>query len=107
MTRTQTTLAALIALAASLAPHGAYAQSPGPGWFPTGEWQCGPYVRIITSTDGGQGVNFEVRGAWFDNNYTFRRGQLFYNGVPCGAIDRPFGFGPPPRRDVRAPEPED
>src|SRR5262249_17993388 len=27
------------------------AQQVAPGWFATGEWQCGPYVRIITSTD--------------------------------------------------------
>jgi hypothetical protein len=83
----------------------ATAQQPAPGWFPTGEWQCGPYVRIITSTDGNMGVNFEVIGAWFNNNYTFRRGQLFYNGTPCGAIGRPFGFGEPPRRKAKLDEP--
>jgi hypothetical protein len=90
------------------APTLAAAQQPAPGWYPTGEWRCGPYVRIITSTDGGMGVNFEVIGAWFNNNYTFRRGQLFYNGVPCEAIGRPFGFGPPPRRNVQVePDQED
>ena len=80
----------------------AYAQAPG--WTPTGEWQCGPYVRIITSTDGGMGVNFEVIGAWFNNNYTFRRGQLFYNGIPCGALGRPFGFGQPRKAQFDEPE---
>jgi hypothetical protein len=89
------------ALALCLAlPTIAAAQQPAPGWFPTGEWQCGP-VRIITSTDGWAGVNFEVRGAWFDNNYTFRRGQLFYNGLPCLAVGRPLGSSEPPRRKAR------
>jgi hypothetical protein len=37
---------------------------PATGWFATGEWQCGPYVRIITSTDGRDGMDFLVIGAW-------------------------------------------
>jgi len=102
---TRTLIAA--AFTAAMLAQPATAQQPAPGWFPTGEWQCGPYVRIITSTDGNMGVNFEVIGAWFNNNYTFRRGQLFYNGVPCGAIGRPFGFGEPPRRKARLEEPEE
>ena len=96
-------LAAAIAGAATAAT----AQQPAPGWIPTGEWQCGPYVRIITSTDGSMGVNFEVIGAWFNNNYTFRRGQLFYNGTPCAALGRPFGFGEPSRRKAKLDEPEE
>jgi hypothetical protein len=98
---------AILALVAASVPQPANAQQPAPGWSPTGEWRCGPYVRIITSTDGGFGVNFEVIGAWFNNNYTFRRGQLFYNGTPCAAIGRPFGFGEPPRRNVQLNEPEE
>jgi hypothetical protein len=35
----------LLVLVAALASP-ANAQSPGPGWTPTGEWQCGPHVRI-------------------------------------------------------------
>jgi hypothetical protein len=30
-----------------------------PGWRATGEWQCGPYVRIITSVDGFGGMDFD------------------------------------------------
>jgi hypothetical protein len=74
----------------------AKAQPVAPGWTPTGEWQCGP-VRIITSTDGGFGIDFFVVGAWFDNHFTLRRGQLFYNGAPCVAVGSPIG-GPQPRR---------
>src|SRR5215813_15292921 len=62
------------ALALSLiAVQPAPAQQVAPGWFATGEWQCGPYVRIITSTDGRDGMDFLVIGAWFDNHYTLRR----------------------------------
>jgi hypothetical protein len=68
-----------------------------PGWYETGGWQCGPHVRIITSIDGGDGIDFFVIGAWFDNHYTLRRGQFYYNGVPCAAFGHPFG-PPPPRR---------
>ena len=58
------------ALALSLiAVQPAPAQQVAPGWFSTGEWQCGPYVRIITSTDGRDGMDFLVIGAWFDNHY--------------------------------------
>lgn len=97
---------AILAALALLVATPAIAQQPAPGWFPTGEWQCGPYVRIITSTDGNMGVNFEVIGAWFNNNYTFRRGQLFYNGIACGAIGRPFGFGAPQQRVKHEPDEE-
>jgi hypothetical protein len=64
-------------------------------WRETGGWQCGPFVRVTTSIDDIDGIDFFVRGAWFDNHYTLRRGELFYNGVPCA----PFGFpfGPPPK----------
>jgi hypothetical protein len=65
------------------------------GWRPTGGWQCGPHVRITTSIDGRDGIDFFVTGAWFNNHFTIRRGDLYYNGVACA----PFGFpfGPPPR----------
>jgi hypothetical protein len=72
----------------------ASAQSPGPGWLPTGEWQCGP-VRIVASVDGFGAVNFQINGAWFDNNYTLRRGQLYYNGMPCATLGRPMAFATP------------
>jgi hypothetical protein len=83
-----------------LAVRPAPAQVPqvAPGWFITGEWQCGPHVRIVTSTDGGDGVDFLIIGAWFDNHYTLRRGQLYYNGTPCAAFGNPIG-GPAPRRE--------
>jgi hypothetical protein len=70
-----------------------------PGWTATGEWQCVP-VRVITSIDGFSGIDFYVKGAWFDNHYTFQRGQLYYNGVPCVAVGNPIG-GPAPRESVR------
>jgi hypothetical protein len=44
---------------------------------------------------------FSSKGAWFDNHYTIRRGQLYYNGIPCVGLGDPFGFGPPPRRKVK------
>jgi hypothetical protein len=83
---------ALVALALSLiAVQPAPAQQVAPGWFATGEWQCGPYVRIITSTDGRDGMDFLVIGAWFDNHYTLRRGQLYYNGIPCTLFEPHHG----------------
>jgi hypothetical protein len=88
----------IITLAFVLAASSAQAQAPqvAPGWFVTGEWQCGPNVRIITSTDGGDGIDFLIIGAWFDNHYTLRRGQLFYNGTPCAVFGNPFGLPPNP-----------
>lgn len=76
------------------------AQQVAPGWFAAGEWQCGPYVRIITSTDGRDGMDFLVIGAWFDNHYTLRRGQLYYNGIPCTLFGTP-PWGPPIKLDER------
>ena len=61
------------------------AHAQNPGWIPTGEWQCGP-VRIVVSIDGYGAMDFFVAGAWFDNHYTVRRGQLFYNSVPCASL---------------------
>jgi hypothetical protein len=46
------------ALALPLTAAPAVAQQTAPGWFATGEWRCGPYVRIIISTDGGEGIDF-------------------------------------------------
>jgi len=74
----------------------AYAQAPG--WIPTGEWQCGPNVRIVVSIDGYGAMNFFVAGAWFDNNYTVRRGQLFYNSIPCASVGNVWPPQPPPRK---------
>jgi hypothetical protein len=74
----------LTALALALAISAAHAQAPG--GTPTGEWQCGPHVRITVSFDGRDGQDWLVKGAWFDNHYTVRRGQLFYNGAPCLAV---------------------
>jgi hypothetical protein len=69
------------------------ARAQTPGWHPTGEWQCkGGIVRIISSTDGRGAVNFEIKGAWFDNHYTLRRGNMFYNGTPCITIGDPMAF---------------
>jgi hypothetical protein len=83
----------------AIKPAAAQVPQVAPGWFVTGEWHCGP-VRIITSTDGGDGIDFLVIGAWFDNHYTLRRGQLFYNATPCVAVGMPIG-GPAPRRGER------
>jgi len=77
----------------------AYAQTPG--WIPTGEWQCGPNVRIVVSIDGYGAMNFFVRGAWFDNNYTVRRGQLFYNAIPCASVGNVWPPQPPRKRQPR------
>jgi hypothetical protein len=83
------------------------AQQVAPGWRATGEWQCGP-VKVISSTDGFGGVDFFVVGAWFDNHYTLRRGQLFYNGVPCAALGDPWAFmtAPRPKKQARSEEGE-
>jgi hypothetical protein len=92
---------ALIALALTslVWTSAAQAQSPGPGWVPTGEWQCkGGLVRIISSTDGLGAVNFEIKGAWFDNNYTLRRDQFYYNGEPCRTLGDPWAWMKEPRR---------
>jgi hypothetical protein len=51
---------------------------------------AGPHVRIIVSSDGLGGLDWFVKGAWFDNHYTLRRGQLFYNGAPCVALGDPW-----------------
>jgi hypothetical protein len=98
MTRTLIAAAVLAILASP-----AMAQSPG--WRPTGGWQCGPHTQITTSTDGRDGIDFFVAGAWFDNHFTLQRGDLFYNGVPCV----PFGypFGPPPRLSKSPSSPSD
>jgi hypothetical protein len=88
MTRTLITIAALAICLASPA----VAQSPG--WHPTGGWQCGPHTQISTSVDGRDGIDFFVAGAWFDNHFTLRRGDLFYNGVPCAPFGSPFGLPP-------------
>jgi hypothetical protein len=92
----------ILGLAIVLASTAAFAQSPGPGWFPTGEWQCGP-VRIIASVDGLGAVNFQINGAWFDNNYTLRRGQLYYNGMPCATLGRPLAFMTPRKATANDP----
>ena len=57
-------------------------------------------MRIITSSDGLGGVDSFIKGAWFDNHYTIRRGQLYYNGLPCVGLGDPFGLGPPPRQST-------
>ena len=89
----------LVVLAAvALFAHGAKAQSSAPGWMPTGEWQCGPHVRVIVSSDGLGGLDWFVTGAWFDNHYTVRRGQLFYNAIPCAAVGNVWPPQPPPRK---------
>jgi hypothetical protein len=84
-----TLLIVAVALLGAVQP--VWAQAPG--WRPTGEWQCkGGLVRIISSTDGLGAVNFEIKGAWFDNHFTLRRGNMFYNGEPCFAIGDPMAF---------------
>jgi hypothetical protein len=83
MTRVITVFAFWFALAIAFV---VMARAQAPGWRATGEWQCGPHVRIIVSSDGRDGMDWNVIGAWFDNHYTMRRGQLFYNGTPCMAV---------------------
>jgi hypothetical protein len=93
MTMTRKLLLTIVAL---LAATPAIAQSPG--WEQTGGWTCkGGLVRVITSNDGFGSVDFEVRGAWFDNHYTLRGDMLFYNGELCVPFGLPFwqNFSPP------------
>ena len=73
------------------------AQAQAPGWIPTGEWQCGP-VQVVVSIDGYGAFDFFVKGAWFDNHYTIRRGQLFYNGIACTSVGNVWPPQPPPRK---------
>jgi hypothetical protein len=80
----------------------AYAQAPG--WIPTGEWQCGPHVRVVVSIDGFGAMDFFVQGAWFDNHYTVRRGQLFYNAIPCVSVGNVWPPQPPRKRQTTAPD---
>ena len=75
-----------------------------PGWIPTGEWQCGPNVRIVVSIDGYGAMDFLVIGAWFDNHYTVRRGQLFYNSIPCASVGNVWPPQPARKRQTAAPE---
>jgi hypothetical protein len=79
-----------------------------PGWRETGYWQCGPYVKIITSIDGFGGMDFLVVGAWFDNHYTLRgNGELYYNGVLCMPFGKPQPlYGPLPIRPKKASDEE-
>ena len=89
--------AALVgAVIATLGTTVALAQAPG--WIPTGEWQCGPNVRVVVSIDGYGAMDFFVIGAWFDNHYTVRRGQLFYNAIPCTSVGNVWPPQPPPRK---------
>jgi hypothetical protein len=76
------------------------ASAQSPGWTPTGHWQCGPYVRVTVSTDGFGALDWLVVGAWFDNHYTLRRGELYYNGSPCAAVGNVWP-NLPPRRKVK------
>jgi hypothetical protein len=95
--------AALIgAVVATLGSSVALAQAPG--WIPTGEWQCGPHVRIIVSSDGRESLDFFVIGAWFDNHYTVRRGQLFYNSIPCASVGNVWPPDRPRKRQTATPE---
>jgi hypothetical protein len=77
------------------------ANAQAPGWIPTGEWQCGPHVRVVVSIDGYGAMDFFVIGAWFDNHYTVRRGQLFYNAIPCAAVGNVWPPSPPPRHQTQ------
>ena len=83
------------------------ASAQAPGWIPTGEWQCGPHVRVVVSIDGYGAMDWHVIGAWFDNHYTVRRGALFYNGIACAAVGNVWPPQPPPRKRQSArPTPE-
>jgi hypothetical protein len=83
-----------------------FANAQTPGWIPTGEWQCGPHVRVIVSTDGFGALDWFVVGAWFDNHYTLRRGGLYYNGISCAAVGNVWP-NLPPRKKVRSSSPSD
>ncbi len=62
-----------------------------PGWKQTGGWLCkGGSVTIIHSNDGRGAINFFIASAWFDNNYTLRGNDLYYNGELCRRFGRPF-----------------
>ena len=50
------------------------------------------WINRIEATEMGLSTPV-VTGAWFSNNFTLRRGQLFYNGVPCTVIGDPLGIG--------------
>ena len=80
------------------------ASAQAPGWIPTGEWQCGPDVRVVVSIDGYGAMDFLVIGAWFDNHYTVRRGQLFYNSIPCASVGNVWPPQPPRKRQTATPE---
>jgi hypothetical protein len=77
------------------------ASAQAPGWIPTGEWQCGPHVRVVVSIDGFGAMDFFVQGAWFDNHYTVRRGQLFYNAIPCVSVGNVWPPQPPRRTTTK------
>jgi hypothetical protein len=49
----------IITLALVLAGSSAAAQPEqiAPGWYITGGWQCGPYVRVTTSVEGGAALS--------------------------------------------------
>lgn len=47
------------------------------------------HVRIITSTDGRDGMDFLVIGAWFDNHYTLRRGAALLQRHPLHSVRNP------------------
>jgi hypothetical protein len=91
MTRLLLSTATVLALVTS-------ASAQAPGWIPTGEWQCGPHVRVVVSIDGYGAMDFFVVGAWFDNHYTVRRGQLFYNSIACASVGNVWPPQPPRKR---------
>jgi hypothetical protein len=55
-------------------------------------WRQSPARSSITRSMRAESSR-GVIGAWFDNHYTLRRGQLFYNGVPCAAVGDSVGAG--------------
>ena len=71
--------------------------------IPTGEWQCGPHVKVVVSIDGYGAMDFHVIGAWFNNHYTVRRGALFYNGIACAAVGNVWPPQPPVRKRTGGP----